>query len=136
VCWSVAAGRFRYVDIGNSPRGSSEKGALYLARSVWLQPGLMLLGDAAYRGDERVRTAYRGADLLAGDVGAAVARRNSEYNAVLHSCRVRVEHAFSRLKHTWQLLEARWNLPLYRLAPTFRACALLCNYLLRTRGLY
>lgn len=103
---------------------------------MWLRPDLFLLGDAAYHGDERVRTGYRGADLRATDVGAAAAAANLRFNAELHSCRVRIEHAFSRLKVTWQLMQARWNLPLSRLAPTFRACALLTNYLARTRGHY
>jgi len=130
------AGRFRYVDIGNSPRGSSESAALYLARDVFLQPGLFLLGDVAYTADDRVRTGWRGPDLDPARVGAVVAAARRAYNQRLSSLRIRVEHAFSRLKHTWQLLQSTWKMPLERLAPTLRAAVLLSNYLAVSRNIY
>jgi hypothetical protein len=130
-----SSGRFRYVDIGNSPKGGSENAALALARSLFIRPDLFLLGDAAYRSDDRVKTAYGPNDLNPAIVGPGPAAAHLLFNQRMHAVRIRVEHAFSRVKHTWRLMESQWRMPLERLAPTFRACCLLANYLLRVRGL-
>lgn len=129
-------GRFRYVDAGNTPRGSSETAALYLARDVFLRRGLFLLADIAYTGDDRCKTGFRAAQLNPELVGAQQAEDNRSYNSRLSSIRIRVEHAFSRLKHTWQILQSTWKMPLDRIIPTFRACCLLTNYLHRVRELH
>jgi len=132
-CWS---GRIRYLDGGNSPRGGSELSAMVKARRVFLRPGLFLLGDVAYVNDERCKTGYKAPQLDPARVGAAEAARRRLYNQRLSALRIRVEHAFSRLKHTWQLFQNEWKLPLDRLAPAFRACALLTNFLAVERDLY
>jgi hypothetical protein len=132
----VCSGRFRYLDGGNSPRGGSELAALVKARGVYLRPELFLLGDVAYVSDERVKTGWKAPQLNPAVVGAAVAAQRRLYNQRLSALRIRVEHAFSRLKHTWQLFEHAWKLPLSRLPSTFRAAALLSNYLAVHRGLY
>jgi hypothetical protein len=98
--------------------------------------GLSLLGDVAYTADSRVKTGWRGPDIDPARVGAVLAAQRRRFNQRLSSLRIRVEHAFSRLKHTWQLLEATWSMPRDRLAPTVRACALLANYLVIERNLY
>jgi len=142
VCSSIAllavrvSGRFRYLDSGNSPRGGSELAALYKARGVFLRPGLYLMGDVAYVSDERCKTGYKAPQLDPARVGAAEAARRRLYNQHLSALRIRVEHAFSRLKHSWQLMQQAWKFPLERLPSTLRACALLANYLLVERGLY
>lgn len=116
--------------------GSSESSALYKFQD-FLHPSLFLLGDVAYRSDDRVVTGYRGPDIDPAAIGdPAEARRRRMFNARLSSERQRVEHTFSRIKHTWRLLQSTWNMSLERLPPTFRACCLLANWLLRTRGLY
>ena len=94
------------------------------------------MGDVAYTADDRVKTGWRGPDIDPARVGAAVASQRRRYNQRLSSLRIRVEHAFSRPKHTWQLLQATWKMPLDRLALTVRACALLSNYVARSRNLY
>jgi hypothetical protein len=135
-CLFACSGRIRYLDGGNSPRGGSELAALVKARSVFLRPELFLLGDVAYVSDERVKTGWKAPQLDPATVGAAVAAQRRLYNQRLSALRIRIEHAFSRLKHTWQLFQHAWKLPLNRLAPSFRAAALLTNYLLVQRGLY
>jgi hypothetical protein len=135
-CLLVCSGRFRYIDGGNSPRGGSELAALVKARRVHLRPELYLMGDVAYVSDERVKTGWKAPQLDPAVVGDAVATQRRLYNQRLSALRIRIEHAFSRLKHTWQLFQHPWKLPLSRLALTFRAAALLSNYLLVQRGLY
>ena len=133
----MSPGRFRYVDWGNQSKGCSEVAAFYKARSMFLHPALFLLGDVAYRSDERCKTGYVARELTPAVAGsAAEAARRRAYNVALSSARQRVEHAFSRLKHTFRLLQATWNMPLERLPKTFRACCLLANWLARTRQLY
>ncbi len=129
----LSSGRVRYVDGGNQPTGCSEVNAFYKARRVFLREPLRLLADVAYRADERCLTGYTERDMR-GPV--AERQRRKAYNAALSSQRQRVEHAFSRIKHTWRILQSTWNMPLARLPATFRACALLANWLHRTRGLY
>jgi hypothetical protein len=137
VCSRACSGRFRYVDWGNQPKGCSEVAAFYKARNMFLHPALFLLGDVAYRSDERCKTGYVAKELTVPVAGsAAEAARRRAYNVALSSARQRVEHAFSRLKHTFRLLQATWNMPLERLPKTFRACCLLANWLGRTRQLY
>ena len=134
---SVRPGFIRYVDNGNSPKGGSESTALYRARDIFLHPDLFLLGDVAYHSDDRCRTGYRAPDLTLAKAGTAAEQaRRLLFNQQLSAERQRVEHTFSRLKHTWRLLQATWNMDLARLAPTFRACCLLCNWLHHTRNLY
>jgi hypothetical protein len=129
------AGRFRFVDDGNTPLGCSE--LIALSRGCpFLHPSLRLLGDVAYHGDSRVRSPWRRPDLTVGKAGsseAAEARR--QYNMKLSKERVIVEHAFSRLKHTWRLLQVAWPYPMDELPRAVRAGCLLCNWLLRTRGI-
>jgi hypothetical protein len=129
----VRPGYIRYCDEGNTPMGSSESASLYKVQ-FFLRPELFLLGDVAYRSDDRVKTGYRQPELDIDDPIEAARRR--EYNVRLSSERIRVEHTFSRIKHTWRLLQSTWNMRLGRLPPTFRACCLLSNWLLRSRRLY
>jgi hypothetical protein len=126
------------VDEGNQPKGCSEVAAFYKARHMFLHPSLFLLGDVAYRSDERCKTGYvaRELDAHAAGITAAEAARRRAYNVALSSARQRVEHAFSRLKHTFRLLQASWPMAVERLPKTFRACCLLANWLGRTRQLY
>jgi hypothetical protein len=129
-------GRFRVLDRGNTPVGSSENVA-FIRCAPWLRPSLKLLADVAYSSDPRCRCPYKAPQLTieaAGSAGAALRRRT--YNQQLSSERIKVEHAFSRLKHTFRLLQHSWNMPLAQLPDTFRAAALLCNWLARTRNLY
>lgn len=130
------AGRFRCVDLGNTPVGSSEAIA-FCKLCPWLRPTLRILGDVAYTSDSRCRVPYKSPQLRVANAGsAAEARRRQRYNQRLSSSRQRVEHAFSRLKHTFRLLQTTWNMPLSQLPRTFRAACLLCNWLARTRNLY
>lgn len=116
--------------------GCSENIAFYLS-CPWLRPGLKLLADVAYVRDERCVCPYKKPELTAeaaGSVREAAKRRR--YNQRLSACRIKVEHAFSRLKHTFRLLQSTWQLPNAQLPRTFRAACLLCNWLSRTRRLY
>lgn len=124
----------RYLDGGNAPKGCSEVAAFYKARHVFLRHPLRLLADVAYRTDERCLTGYTEHGLRQGAPGER--NRRKAFNAALSSQRQRVEHTFSRIKHTWRLLQSTWSMPIQRLPATFRACALLANWLHRTRGLY
>ena len=94
------------------------------------------MGDVAYVNDERCVTGWKAPQMDPAVVGVAVAHQRRRYNQRLSALRIRVEHAFSRLKHTWHLLEAVWNMPLSRLASTVRACALLSNFLHVNRDLH
>jgi hypothetical protein len=130
----VAAGLFRYVDRGNTPLGSSEAMALAGA-DVFLMQDLRILGDTAYLSDKRCRAPYIAPEYDPARVDAATCRARKEYNHRHSNARIRVEHAFSRVKHTWRLLQSQWRFPLARLPPTFRACCLLANWLHIERGL-
>ena len=125
------------MDGGNQPRGCSEASAMYKSRKMFLHPDLFFLGDLAYVLDTRCRTGYKNPQLTIADAGSAaeVARRKA-YNASLSSHRVRVEHSFSRVKHTWRLMQSTWNQPIADLPKAFRASCLLANWLRRTRNLY
>lgn len=130
------SGRFRLIDHGNYPVGSSENIAFCLLRP-WLRPGLKLLADVAYTGDSSCRVPYKAPQLTVEAAGsAAEAARRRAYNQQLSSQRQRVEHSFARIKKTFRLLQSTWQLPLDQLPRTFRAAALLCNWLHRTRNLY
>lgn len=103
----------------------------------WLRPGLRMLADVAYSGDSRCRCPYRAPELTiaaAGSARAALSRRI--YNQQLSRVRQKVEHAFSRVKHVFRLLQAQWPMPLSQLPSTFRAACLLANWLHRTRGFH
>jgi len=126
----------RYIDGGNQPKGCSEVAAFFKARHVFLRQPLRLLADVAYRTDERCLTGYSKAAMRE-RIGRGYRLQNMlAYNARLSSARMRVEHTFSRIKHTFRLLQSQWNMPIERLPATVRACALLANWLHRTRGLY
>ena len=124
------------MDGGNPPTGAAE--ATVLSRICpWLRPSLRLLADVTYVSDSRCLCPYKAPELTvagAGNARAALARRL--YNQQLSRVRQKVEHAFSRLKHTFRLLQAQWQMPLSRLPSAFRAAALLTNWLHRTRGLH
>lgn len=126
------AGRVRYLDGGNQPKGCSEVAAFYKARHIFLRRPLRLLADVAYQNDERCLTGWVERDMA---LPAAERARRLAFNARLSSERQRVEHTFSRIKHTFRLLQSQWNMPLSRLPATMRAAALLANWLHRTRGL-
>jgi hypothetical protein len=128
-------GRFRVVDGGNPPTGAAE--ASVLARVCpWLRPPLVLLADVTYSSDSRCLCPYRSPELAVAAAGTArEAMRRRLYNQQLSRVRQKVEHSFSRLKHTFRQLQAQWPMPLSRLPATFRAAALLTNWLHRTRGL-
>jgi hypothetical protein len=129
------SGRFRIVDGGNPPTGAAE--ASVLARVCpWLRSPLVLLADVAYTSDSRCLCPYKAPQLTIHAAGnAREALRRRLYNQQLSRVRKKVEHAFSRLKHTFRQLQAQWPMPLSRLPATFRAAALLTNWLHRTRGL-
>lgn len=132
-----AAGFIRYCDDGNSPLGGNESVAFSRStRDLFIRPDLYLLGDSAYAYDSRCRTGYRADNLDETKFDQEEIKRRREYNVELSSIRIRVEHTFSRVKHTFRLLEQQWPFDLHRLAPTFRACCLLANWLHRTRNLY
>lgn len=102
----------------------------------WLRPSLMLLADVAYGSDSRCLCPYKAPELAVGAAGnEREALRRRVYNQQLSRVRQKVEHAFSRLKHTFRQLQLQWQMPLSRLPATFRAAALLANWLHRTRGL-
>lgn len=130
MCCYPCAGFFRYVDNGNTPTGTSEASAL-AAAPIFFTPGALLLGDSAYRHDARCMCPYVGADLQ-GPNGPA----HRSFGRRLSNQRIRVEHAFSRVKHTWRLLESQWQYSLDRLPKTFRAACLLANFLHVERKLY
>jgi hypothetical protein len=132
----TALGRFRVVDSGNTPVGSSENIA-FVRCCPWLRPSLKILADVAYTADSRCLCPYRAPDLTVTASGSlAESMRRRYYNQRLSRSRQRIEHAFSRLKHTFRQLQAQWNMPLSQLPSAFRAAALLCNWLHRTRNLY
>jgi hypothetical protein len=106
--------------------------AFFKARHVFLRKPLRLLADVAYHNDERCQTGWVERDMA---MPAAERARRMDYNARLSSERQLVEHTFSRVKHTWRLLQSPWNMPLSRLPATMRAAALLTNWLHRTRRL-
>ena len=128
----VCAGRIRYLDGGNQPKGCSEVAAFYKARRVFLRQPLRLLADVAYHTDERCLTGFVERAMA---LPAAERARRMAFNARLSSERQKVEHTFSRIKHTFRLLQSQWNMPLDRLTSTIRAAALLANWLHRKRGL-
>lgn len=129
-------GRFRVVDHGNAPVGTSENIAFTLC-APWLRPSLRLLADVAYTSDSRCRCPFKAPQLTVEAAGSAgEARRRRRYNQRLSSARQRVEHAFSRLKKTFRCMQASWDKPLDTLPRAFRAAALLCNWLARKRNLY
>jgi hypothetical protein len=124
------------IDAGNTPLGNSESGAFSLF-VPWLRPNLRLLADVAYSSVNVCVCPWRRPDLTVAAAGSvAEAYRRKRFNQRLSSCRVRVEHQFSRLKHTFRILQSQWNLPLDQLPRCFFACVLLCNWLARTRNLY
>jgi hypothetical protein len=132
----VSTGFFRYVDRGNTPLGSSEAMALAGAQHIPLIPDLRLLGDTAYRSDERCLCPFNAREYDPARVDAATCEQRKSFNHRHSNVRIRVEHAFSRLKHSWQLLAGPWRYPLHRLPDTFRACCLLANWLHIKRNLY
>lgn len=136
VCPPLPSGRFRLVDDGNTPVGATEQ--IAFARSCpFLHPSLFILADVAYSQDSRCRTPYRAPELTVEIAGsAAEAARRRIYNQQLSSSRQKVEHAFSRVKHTFRQLQGTWTYSLSSLPLAFRAACLLCNWLARTRGLY
>lgn len=124
------------MDAGNTPVGNSEMWA-FRRSCPWLHPSLRMLADVAYSTDERCLCPYKAPSLTVEEAGsAAEADRRRQYNQQLSRVRQRVEHAFSRVKHTFRLLQAQWNYPLIHLPLAFRAACLLANWLLRTRDLY
>ena len=132
----LAAGRIRLIDDGNTPLGSSEAMAL-LRLLPFLRPGLKLLGDRAYGGDERCLTPYGTRDLSVASAGSvAEANRRRAYNQALSSVREKVEHTFSRVKRMWRMLDATWQMDLAELPRAFRAACLLSNWLAPARGLF
>ena len=110
---------------------------MYKSRKMFLHPDLFLLGDVAYKLDTRCRTGYKNPELTIAKAGsAAEVDRRKAYNASLSSHRTRVEHSFSRVKHSWRLMQSTWNQPIASLPKAFRACCLLANWLRRKRNLY
>jgi hypothetical protein len=130
----VAAGLFRYVDRGNTPLGSSEAMA-FAGAGTFLMQDLRILGDTAYRSDKRCRAPFIAPEYDPARIDAATCRARKNYNHRHSNVRIKVEHAFSRVKHTWRLLQSQWRFPLARLPPTFLACCLLANWIHIERGL-
>lgn len=129
-------GRFRCIDGGNPPVGNSES-SVSPTLIPWIHSSLRILADVAYQQVNVCRCPFKKPQLtVAAAGGVAAAYRRRRYNQRLSACRIRIEHAFSRLKHTWCCLKSAWNLPLSQLPRTFEACCLLCNWLARTRNLH
>lgn len=129
----LSPGKFRVLDCGNTPVGTSEAVALVLSRP-WLRPGLKLLGDVAYAYDKQCVCPWTRRQM-AGKTAEEI-EQLKKYNRRLSSVRQRVEHQFARMKNVFGLLQSAWPYHIEHLASTVRAAALLCNWMHRERGLY